>query len=241
MSHIAGRVLVTGGARGIGRAIAGSLIETGAEVVVFDQVTPKELDCNFIQVNLADPIATEEALKNALSSGEINRLVNNVGIVKPALLEDSSISDFESVMNVNVQAAILCTKALLPGMRATQFGRIVNIASRTILGKPLRTNYSASKGSLVSLTRTWALEFAKDHITANTVCPGPIATELYLNANPPESPRTKASLANIPLGRIGKPEDIANAVLFFLDKNSDLITGQTLHICRGSSVGRVDF
>tara|TARA_Y100001970_G_scaffold294368_1_gene451857 strand:- start:46628 stop:47347 length:720 start_codon:yes stop_codon:yes gene_type:complete len=236
------RALVTGGARGIGRAISQSLLEAGIEVTILDKVAPDfEGACNFIEVDFEDEVRTIASLQEALQSGAITRLVNNVGVVKPALLEDSTLEEYYSVMSVNVRAAILSSKTLLPGMREAGFGRIVNISSRTVLGKALRTNYSASKGALVSLARTWALELADSGITANVVCPGPIRTELYNKANPPDSPRTIASLSNIPLGRMGEPSDIARAVMFFLDTSASFITGQTLHVCGGTSVGRVDF
>ena len=239
---MADRVLVTGGARGIGRAVCASLAEAGYEVVIFDLVPPApEGFGTFFEADLGDEASTAAALDSALVGGPITRLVNNVGVVKPALVEDASAEDFKTVMAVNVRAAIHCAQALLPGMREANFGRIVNISSRTVLGKPLRTNYAASKGALVSLARTWALELAGDGITANSVCPGPIATELYRAANPADSPRTKASLGSIPVGRVGEPEDIARAVAFFLDDAASFVTGQTLHVCGGSSVGRVDF
>ena len=239
---MADRALVTGGARGIGRAVSTYLDAAGYEVVIVDLVPLEPANFGlYIEADLGDEASTEAALAKALEGGPITRLVNNVGVVKPALVEDATADDFKTVMAVNVRAAIHCTQALLPGMREAHFGRIVNIASRTVLGKPLRTNYSASKGALVSMARTWALELAGDGITANSVCPGPIATELYRAANPADSPRTKASLASIPVGRVGEPEDIARAVDFFLDEAASFITGQTLHVCGGSSVGRAEF
>ena len=156
----------------------------------------------------------------------------------PANLGDTNLQDFDSVMALNVRCAIQCTQFLVPEMQEHRAGRIVNISSRAALGKELRTNYSASKAALIGLTRTWALELASDKITVNCVCPGPIATELYTRANPPDSERTKESIRSIPMGRIGEPEDIAQAVSFILSENSSFITGQTLYVCGGSSVGR---
>ena len=156
----------------------------------------------------------------------------------PAYLAETALQDFDSVMALNVRSAIQCAQFLVPGMQNQQMGRIVNISSRAALGKELRTNYSASKAALIGLTRTWALELASDKITENCVCPGPIATELYTRANPPDSERTKESIRSIPMGRIGEPEDIAQAVSFFLSEYSSFITGQTLYVCGGSSVGR---
>lgn len=234
-----GNALVTGGSRGIGRAICERLKREGARVMIFDVVPPEDAGLGtFIEVDLSDEAATAQALERALDRQAITRLVNNVGIVKPALLEDATLEDFDAVMGLNVRCAIQCTKAVVHGMRQAKFGRIVNISSRAALGKELRTNYSASKAALIGLTRTWALELAGDGITVNCVCPGPIATELYVAANPPDDPRTKASLSSLPVGRIGTPEDIAQAVAFFLDDATSFVTGQSLHVCGGSTVGR---
>jgi 3-oxoacyl-[acyl-carrier protein] reductase len=168
---------------------------------------------------------------------EITRLVNNVGLVKPALIEDTRLDDFELLMNLNTRSALLCAQALLPTMRRKKFGRIVSNASRVVLGKELRTSYSASKGALLSMSRTWALELAKDGITVNGVAPGPIATTAFWANNPPESERAKAIVNSIPVKRMGTPEDVANGVAFFLDERSSFVTGQFLYICGGVTVG----
>ena len=229
--------LITGGARGIGRAAAARLREDGCRVVVFDRVAPADPVDLFVEVELSDTAGTARALERALDGRRITRLVNNVGTVRPALLEDATLADFDALMALNVRCAIQCAKALTPGMRAEKFGRIVNLSSRSVLGKALRTNYAATKAALIGLTRTWALELAADGITVNCICPGPTATELYVAANPPDSPRTRAALAAIPVGRIGTPEDMAHAIAFFLDRRSAFVTGQALMVCGGSSLG----
>lgn len=231
--------IVTGGSQGIGAGICRRLKSEGLTPIIFDRVTPEDAGIGeFRAVDLANIEETQAALDWALGLGPVSRLVNNVGVVIPALLEDTSLKDFDALMALNVRCAIQCTQAVVQGMRARKLGRIVNIASRAALGKALRTNYSASKAALIGLTRTWSLELAPDGITVNCICPGPIATELYKNANPADSPRTIASLATIPAGRIGTPEDIAQAAAFFLDANSGFINGQTLYVCGASSVGR---
>ena len=231
--------IVTGGSRGIGLAICRRLKQDGAIPIIFDREAPKESDLGeYRAVDLADTEATAAALEWALGLGPVTRLVNNVGVVMPALLEDTSLEDFDALMALNVRCAIQCTQALAPAMRQRGMGRIVNISSRSALGKALRTNYSASKAALIGLTRTWSLELAADGITVNCICPGPIATELYKIANPADDPRTIASLATIPAGRIGTPEDIAQAAAFFLHEDSGFINGQTLFVCGASSVGR---
>ena len=140
-------------------------------------------------------------------------------------------------MTLNVEVPLLLMQAVLPSMKRAQNGRIINIASRAALGKPLRSAYSASKAGLIGMTRTWALELGQHGITANCIAPGPIATDMFLRGNPPESESTKALLSSIPAGRMGKADDIANAVSFLADRRSDFITGQTLYVCGGLSIG----
>ena len=194
--------IVTGGSQGIGLATCRRLKAEGLTPVIFDRVAPEDADLGeYRAVDLSDKEETSAALDWALGLGPVSRLVNNVGVVLPALLEDTSLEDFDKLMALNVRCAIQCTQALAAGMRERQMGRIVNIASRAALGKAIRTNYSASKAALIGLTRTWSLELAPDGITVNCICPGPIATELYKQANPADSPRTIASLATIPAGR----------------------------------------
>ncbi len=232
------RILVTGGSRGIGRAIAERAKRDGYQVTIFDQQSPMDGALGqFIAVDLADEAATASALSTALRDGPITRLVNNVGMVRPAQLGDTKLEDFDAVIRLNVRVALQCTQALLPGMRAARFGRVVSIGSRAALGKELRSAYSASKAALVGLTRTWALELAPHGIAVNLIAPGPIETELWAKANPSDSPRTKAIIAGLPMRRLGKPADIANAASFFLNTENSFVTGQTLYVCGGASVG----
>ena len=132
---------------------------------------------------------------------------------------------------------MLIIHALLPAMREARFGRIVNISSRAALGKEERTVYSATKAGLLGMTRTWALEMAPYGITVNAIGPGPIATDLFLSGNPPDSPKTKKILATIPLGRMGQPAEIAHAVASFMDDRAGFTTGQVLYVCGGMTVG----
>ncbi|OYX12870.1 MAG: short-chain dehydrogenase [Rhizobiales bacterium 32-66-8] len=231
--------LITGGAGGIGLAIARREIAAGRRVVVLDrEPPPADLAARFIAVDMMDVAATDAALAQACDDGAITRLVNNVGMVRPATLDATSAADVAAVMRLNLATAIQCAQALLPGMRAAGFGRIVNISSRAAFGKELRTAYAASKAGLLGLTRTWALELGRDGITVNAVAPGPIATPLFTAANPPDAPRTRAILEAIPVGRMGLPEDVAQAASFFLDAHSGFITGQTLAVCGGVTVGK---
>ncbi|MFG1212938.1 SDR family oxidoreductase [Xanthobacter flavus] len=233
------RTLVTGGSSGIGLAVARQELAAGRAVVVLDrEPPPADLDARFVCVNLMDEAATAAALAEALSHGPVTRLVNNVGMVRPASLDETTGADFAAVMRLNLGVAIQATQSLLAGMRAARFGRIVNVSSRAAYGKELRTAYAASKAGLLGATRTWALELGKDGITVNAVAPGPIATPLFTAANPPDAPRTRAIVEAIPVGRMGTPEDVAQAVSFFLSDEAGFITGQTLPVCGGITVGK---
>ena len=141
-------------------------------------------------------------------------------------------------MAVNLRAPMACARALAPGMKARGFGRIVNISSRAHLGKTHRTAYAATKGGILSMARVWALEYGPYGVTCNTVAPGPIRTELFERVNPPGMPRTQEIIGTVPVGRLGEPEDIANAVAFFLDERSGFVTGQVLYVCGGITLAR---
>ncbi|WP_280564827.1 SDR family oxidoreductase [Chromohalobacter sp. 48-RD10] len=231
--------VVTGGARNIGQAIALRLQQDGYYVIVVDIVEPEtdSLKAEARQVDLADADATRRVMEEIAERYTVTRLVNNVGIVTPALLEEAWLEDFDKLMHLNVRSALVCTQALLPAMKAHGMGRIVLNTSRVVLGKEARTIYSATKGALQSMARTWALELAEHGITVNCVAPGPIATSAFWQNNPPDSERAHRIIGNIPLRRMGRPEDVAQAISFFCDERSGFITGQTLFVCGGVTTG----
>jgi 3-oxoacyl-[acyl-carrier protein] reductase len=230
--------IVTGGSSGIGWATIQRLVNAGHDVTNLDRSPPPDRSlARFIEVDLADPRATAAALDEVLARHPVTRLVNNVGRVIPASLDETTLEDFDAQMALNVRCALQCTKAVVPAMKAARFGRIVNISSRAALGKELRTAYAAGKAALHGFTRTWALELARYGITVNAVGPGPIDTPIFRAANPADSPRTKAIIDAIPVRRMGTPADIAHAVAFFLEEASGFITGQVLYACGGMTVG----
>lgn len=231
--------VVTGGARNIGQAIALRLQHDGYRVIVLDIETPQaaSLQADAHVVDLSDIDATQQVLETIANTQPVTCLVNNVGIVRPAMLEEANLEDFDRLMHLNVRSALVCTQALLPAMRAQGHGRIVMNASRVVLGKEARTLYSATKGALQAMARTWALELAADGITVNCVAPGPIATTAFWENNPPDSAQARRIIDNIPLQRMGTPEDVANAVSFFCAPESSFVTGQTLFVCGGVTVG----
>lgn len=226
------RVLITGGMSGIGQAIVQSCKSEGYETIVIDRL---EGD---IVADLSNEGEARLALEKALEGGPITRLVNNVGVVVPASIEEQTYQEIKLAWELNIRASIQCLQALLPGMKEEGFGRVVNMSSRAALGKEHRSAYSSTKAGLVGLSKVWALELGSYGITSNAVGPGPIETDLFLKANPLDDPLTKKIINSIPVNRLGKPDDIANAVMFFLGKDSGFITGQVLYVCGGMTVGK---
>lgn len=225
------RVLITGGGRGIGAAIAKECIKNGWYPIILDKENAD------IEVDLLDHHATENALQQILKDGPITRLVNNVGMVKPSPIEDQKLEDFNQVLSLNARCALQCIQALLPGMKSKNFGRIVNMSSRAALGKAQRSVYAVSKAGLIGLSRVAALELGAYNITVNAIAPGPIETELFTQANPTDSSATQQIIASIPVKRLGQPKDIAHACSYFLSDEAGFVTGQTLYVCGGMSIG----
>lgn len=228
--------LVTGGSNGIGRAIVQRLADDGHTVINVDIVEPPAgAPGHFRRIDLTDKEIARAALAKLAQEFSIVRLVNNAGIVRARPIEQVTAEEFDAVVALNLGGAVLCAKAVLPAMRAARFGRIVNISSRAVQGRPNRTVYSMTKGGLLSMTRTWALELAADGITANAIGPGPVDTETFRRNN---SPAVVAGvLGAIPMKRLAVADDVAQAAAFFLDARSGFITGQMLHVCGGQTLG----
>ncbi len=245
--------IITGAAGGIGRATAVKMIQEGASVAIFDvatenlQRTVDDLQSRGARVlgiptDVSRKKEVEKAVEQVLQRwGRVDILVNNAGIVRMAQLEDVRDEDWDAVVAVNLKGAFFCTRAVLPTMKKNRYGKIVLIGSRASLGKTDRTVYSATKAGLIGVTRTWALELGQYNININYVGPGPIATEMFKANNPEDSPKTKAILQAIPLQRMGRPEDVANLVSFLASDEAAFITGQSIFICGGITVGLAHF
>ena len=232
--------IVTGGSTGIGAAICTHLLDAGHHVVSLSRREPADPRCEHLEADLLDPVATAQAAQDLAARHEITHIVHNAGAIRAKALADVTDGDMIALMQLHLNSALTLTQAALPAMRAAGFGRIVLISSRAALGLATRTAYSATKAGMIGMARTWALELAPDGITVNVVAPGPIReTEMFHDVVPADSAREEALAAAIPVKRLGVPDDVARAVMFFVSPDSSFITGQTLFVCGGASIGSI--
>jgi len=234
------KAIVTGGSTGIGAAIVSALIERGYEVIALAR-RPAELKSarlRSVQVDLADVEATRAVVAEIAAREPVTTIVHNAGAILEKPIEEVRAADIDTLAHLHLTAALTLVQANLVAMRAARFGRIVLISSRAVLGLAKRTAYAATKAGMLGLARTWSLELAPDGITVNVVAPGPIEdTEIFHSVIEQGSARHSALAQSIPVRRLGHPADVARAVLFFTDPEAGFVTGQTLYVCGGTSVG----
>ncbi len=238
--------IVTGAGQGIGAAIARELAQGGYHVALIDvnadavkhaaeALKRDGLKAQAFSGDILDAAFLQKMTGDILSGrGRIDVLVNNAGIIRDNFLLNISEAEWDAVLDVNLKGAFLCCKSVVPAMKEQKRGRIVNIASRSWLGNIGQANYSASKGGLVSLTRTLALELARDQINVNAVAPGLIDTPMTQKL--PDKAKERL-LRMQPTGQMGTVEDIAAAVAFLASERARFITGQVLHVDGGKSCG----
>ncbi|MCA1058691.1 3-oxoacyl-ACP reductase FabG [Rossellomorea aquimaris] len=246
--RFAGKVaLVTGGSRGIGRAIAGLLAEEGAKVAIIDVneealneaseiFKPYELYTKV--ANVVESQEVEHAVKEVYESfGSLDIVVNNAGVIRDNLLFKMTEPDWQTVMDVHLKGSFNVAKAAQVYMVKQKYGRIINISSTSALGNRGQANYATAKAGLQGLTKTLAIELGPFGITTNAVAPGFIETDMTKETAKrigiTFEQLVEASLQEIPVGRSGQPEDIANAVAFFADEKSSFVNGQVLYVAGG--------
>jgi 3-oxoacyl-[acyl-carrier protein] reductase len=233
--------LVTGASGGIGRAIAEAMLAAGHRVISLDRRLPDWSHARLepVVVDLFDPKATADAATDVAARHDVSHVVHNAGVIRPNPIEQTTAEDIAALSQLHLGAALTLVQAVLPGMKQRHFGRIVLIASRAALGLATRTAYAATKSGMFGMARTWALETAPHGITVNLVAPGPIETDMFHEMIPQGSPKVEQLARSIPVGRIGQPNDVARAVMFFASREADFITGQALYVCGGASIGSI--
>lgn len=236
--------VVTGAARGIGKAIADTLARSGADVVVVDiqadlaEATAREIATGTgrrmiaLKVDVADRESVRHMVNHTIEEfGRLDILVNNAGITRDNLIMRMKEEDWDQVLDINLKGAFNCSQAVVRQMMKQHYGRIVNISSVSgVSGQAGQTNYSSSKAGLIGFTKALAKEVGSRNITVNAVAPGFIETEL--TANLPREIRDM-SIKLTPVGRFGTPQDIANAVAFLVSDEASFITGVTLQVDGG--------
>lgn len=230
--------LVTGASKGIGRALSERLARTGRHVVGVARGADPTFPGTLVSIDLSDTPRAQAGFSELAQRYAFDGVVNNVGLVRLAPLGQIDVADADDLFRINVHPAIMATQAILPTLREKGWGRVVNVTSMVVTGTPLRSAYAAAKAALNSLTRTWAMELAATGVTVNAVAPGPVETELFRRNTPAGSEGEARLLSMIPMRRLGTPEEIAAAIEFLLSEDAGFITGQTLFVDGGGSIGR---
>ncbi len=245
-------VFVTGGSRGIGKAIAMMFAGEGANVGIIDvnegalAETSEEFSSKGYDVYTKVASVTEldqvtQAVEEMVSKyGSVDILVNNAGVIRDNMLFKMTDDDWQLVMDVHLKGSFNTARAVQKYMVENKYGRIINISSTSALGKRGQANYSTAKAGLQGFTKTLAIELGKYGITANSVAPGFIETDMTqataARIGISFEELIKHSVSNIPVGRSGKPEDIANAVAFFADDASSFVNGQVIYVSGGPKI-----
>ncbi|MDO5641601.1 MAG: SDR family oxidoreductase [Paracoccus sp. (in: a-proteobacteria)] len=231
--------VITGGNKGIGADLAGAMLERGWRVVSLARHKGADTRVEHVICDLSDAAAVTQAGADIAARHDVTHFVQNAGIILPALIEDARPDEMLALTQLHLASALTLTQAFLPAMKARRFGRVLFNASRAALGARTRTAYSASKAGMIGMARTWALELAGHGITVNVVAPGPILTDNFWGIVPRGSDQESDLASRIPVGRLGVVGDVTRAFMFLADPDQGFITGQTLFVCGGASIGTV--
>lgn len=239
--------IVTGGAQGIGQAIAVGLAKEGAFVNIFDMAPCDDTiekikalgqKCQYFKVSVANYEDVKACFATVIENhGTLDILVNNAGINRDGMLHKMSLENWQSVIDVDLNATFYCTQLAVQHMREKQYGRIINISSGSWLGNIGQANYAAAKAGVVGLTKTAARENAKKGITCNVICPGFIETSMTLKLKEINDGKPwQIMMDKIPAGYAGKPEDVANMVAFLASDKASYITSEVINVGGGMIV-----
>ncbi|MFT5883768.1 MAG: 3-oxoacyl-[acyl-carrier protein] reductase [Arcticibacterium sp.] len=234
--------IVTGGARGIGKATADLFVKEGAKVLIWDvleegvavaqSIRDAGYECQFEKVDVTDVASITAAVEKTIGHyGQIDILVNNAGILRDKSFLKMELEDWQKVIDINLTGVFNCTKAVVPHMIEKKYGRVICTSSVVgITGGFGQTNYVAAKAAIIGMVKTWAKEFGKHNITANAVAPGFVKTDMTDSI--PDEIR-KGFIAGIPVRRLGEPIDIANAYLYLASEEAGYVSGHTLSVNGG--------
>lgn len=249
MVHEVRTAIVTGGARGIGAAVARRLADDGMKVAVLDldaqacapvveAITATGGQALAVGANVADEAEVGAAVDRVVEQlGSPTVLVNNAGIIRDNMLHKMSVEDWDAVLGVHLRGAFLMSRAVQPYVREAQWGRIVNLSSTSALGNLGQANYSAAKAGMQGFTKTLAIELGRFNVTANAIAPGFIQTDMTAataqRIGMEFEQFISMAASQIPVGRVGQPEDIAHTVSFLVSEGAGFVSGQVIYVAGG--------
>ena len=249
MGRLEGKViLISGGAKGQGATESIMFAGEGAKIIIGDILDDEGLkvesqirdlggEATFVHLDVTQELDWDNAVKTAISTyGKLNVLVNNAGILIRKSIEDTTVEDWDRIMSINAKGVFLGTKAAIPALREAGGGSIINISSTAglVSSSSGSASYTATKGAVRLFTKSTAIQYAKDRIRCNSVHPGPIETDMiHQSITDPDAMALR--MEKLPMGRLGKPEEVANGVLYLASDESSFVTGSELVIDGGST------